>query len=156
MFNAQLHDGLVDFLLSDAGKLRAVSQCGSVKAKMAGCLTLAAAFFSYSVPCQLTAVRRAYSFFSRASLSTLIPSIASAYIFLSSPFSFSSALSRLASSTSIIPNFFAPAVQRGYRDLLLLAELFLAQVTRVTFTQEEDDFFGLVSFLSVHFCRIWL
>jgi hypothetical protein len=51
MFNAQLHDGLVDYLLSDAGKLRAVSQCGSVKAKMAGCLTLAAAFFSYSVPC---------------------------------------------------------------------------------------------------------
>ncbi|MCE2961304.1 MAG: hypothetical protein ACK5GR_06945, partial [Akkermansiaceae bacterium] len=30
------------------------------------------------------------------------------------------------------------------------------QVTRVTFTQEEDDFFGLMSFLSVHFCRIWL
>ena len=46
-------------------------------------------------------------------------------------------------------------MQRGYRDPLLLAELFLAQVTRVTFTQEEDDFFGLVSFLSVHFCRIW-
>jgi hypothetical protein len=59
MFNAQLHDGLVDFLLSDAGKLWTVSQCGSVKAKMAGCLTLAAAFFSYSVPRQLTAVRRA-------------------------------------------------------------------------------------------------
>jgi hypothetical protein len=59
MFNAQLHDGLVDFLLSDAGKPRAVSQCGSVKAEMAGCLTLAAAFLSYSVPCQLTAVRRA-------------------------------------------------------------------------------------------------
>ena len=54
------------------------------------------------------------------------------------------------------PEFFAPTVQRGYRDLLLLAELFLAQVTRVTFTQEDDDFFGLVSFLSVHFCRIWL
>ena len=54
------------------------------------------------------------------------------------------------------PKFLAPAVQRGYRNLLLLAELFLAQVTRVTFTQEEDDFFGLVSFLSVHFCRIWL
>jgi len=59
MFNAQFHNGLVDFLLSNAGKPRAVSQCGSVKAKMAGCLTLAAAFFSYSVPCQLTAVRRA-------------------------------------------------------------------------------------------------
>ena len=30
----------------------------------------------------------------------------------------------------------AAAVQRGYRDLLLLTELILAQVTCVTFTQE--------------------
>ena len=30
------------------------------------------------------------------------------------------------------------------------------KLTRVTFTQQEDDFFGLMSFLSVHFCRIWL
>ena len=51
------------------------------------------------------AVRRAYSFFSSASCKTLTPSIASAYIFLSSAFSFSSFLSRLASATSIIPYF---------------------------------------------------
>ena len=55
--------------------------------------------------CIVPAVRRAYSFFSSASCRTLIPSIASAYIFLSSPFSFSRALRRLASATSIIPYF---------------------------------------------------
>ena len=51
--------------------------------------------------------------------------------------------------------FLAPTMQRGHRDLLLLAELLLAQVTGIAFTQKQDNFFGLVSLLSVHFCRIW-
>ena len=55
---------------------------------------------------QIPSMRHAQSFFSIVSLSTFMPSIASAYIFLSSAFSFSSAFRRLASVSSIWPYFF--------------------------------------------------
>lgn len=44
----------------------------------------------------------------------------------------------------------------GCRDLLLLVENgSWIGLPCVTFTQEEDDFLGLGSFLSVHLRRIW-
>ena len=38
-----------------------------------------------------------------------------------------------------------------HRNLLLLTEAFLAQVSAVAFTQQQDDFFRLVSLLFIHF-----
>ena len=54
----------------------------------------------------LLLVPRAHNFFSRAYSRTFLASIASASIFFSSGFSFSSSLSRLASLTSKWPNCF--------------------------------------------------
>ena len=47
--------------------------------------------------------------------------------------------------------FLAPTMESCHRNLLLLTEVFLAQVSAVAFTQQQDDFFRLVSLLLIHF-----
>jgi hypothetical protein len=98
---AQLHDALIHQLLAEAQSLRAVTIGRAVQSEHPADLALAAAFSGHSLTRQLPAVRRAYSFFSIVSCRILMPSMASAYIFLSSVFSFSKAFRRLASASSI-------------------------------------------------------
>ena len=69
-------------------------------------LALAAVTLRNGLSSQIPSMRHAHSFFSIVSLSTFMPSIASAYIFLSSAFSFFSAFRGLASVSSIWPYFF--------------------------------------------------
>lgn len=83
------------------GCFRTVSTGCAVQRKQPARLTLAAALTGHCLAHQLSPPPRAQSFFSSASLRILLPSIASAYIRFNSAFSFSSALSRFASATSI-------------------------------------------------------
>jgi len=98
---AEIYDALIHHLLAQAGILRTVTIGRAVQFEHPADLALAAAFNGNSLTRQLPAVRRAYSFFSIVSCRTLMPSMASAYIFLSSVFSFSRAFSRFAAASSI-------------------------------------------------------
>ena len=101
MLPAEVDDALLHQLLLQTGKLRAVTIRRTVQAQEPANLALTAALTGNSLTSQLPAVRRAYSFFSIVSCRILMPSMASAYIFLSSVFSFSKAFRRLASASSI-------------------------------------------------------
>ena len=86
--------------------LHPVTVARSVEVEIMTGLALATVTLRNGLSSQIPSMRHAQSFFSIVSLSTFIPSIASAYIFLSSAFSFSSAYRRLASVSSIWPYFF--------------------------------------------------
>jgi hypothetical protein len=86
MFPAEVDDALLHQLLFQTGKLRAVTIRRTVQSQESANLALAAASTRHSLTSQLPAVRHAYRFFSIVSCRTLMPNIASAYIFLSSVF----------------------------------------------------------------------
>ncbi len=86
MLPAEVDDALLHQLLLQTGKLRAVTIRRTVQSQERANLALAAALTGHSLRSQLPAARRAYRFFSIVSCRTLMPNIASAYIFLSSVF----------------------------------------------------------------------
>lgn len=85
-----------------------VSECGPIELKETVSLPLWENFILPGLSGKIAAMSGAQRFFSRVSLRTLIPSMASAYIFSSSEFSLSKAFRRLASASLISPYFGAP------------------------------------------------
>lgn len=101
MLLAEIHNSLLRLLPDRPWNTGPVTIRRAIQTEEPARLPLTALPVGHGLTRQIPAMRRAHSFFSSASLRILFPSIASAYIFLSSAFSFSRAFRRLASASSI-------------------------------------------------------